>query len=418
VATYLLVSAGAAGFAAWVLPAAGLVTLCMLAAGGVAAYGVSTAGVARAERAFVVARGRLSSLVVQTLQGAPELIAWQATGRALDDIDVASRAAAGASTRSALAVATGRALAVLAAGAGMVAMGWAGAAGLAAHAVSRPMVALLVLLPVALLEVVSPLADAGALRVRTRAADARLATLSRTQPAVADPPRPVALDPVDGTVRLDHVSAGWGAADVVRGVSLGLGPGRRLGMVGPSGCGKSTLAAVLLRFLDPTSGQVRLGARDARDLLLDDVRRTVGLVDDDPHVFSSTLRENVRLARPEASEADLEGALRTARLGSWLDGLPEGMDTLLGDGNAHVSGGERARIGLARAVLAGQPVLVLDEPTAHLDTATANAVADDLLAAGGGRAVLWITHRTVGLDRMDAVLDLGTSYEPGVVRPR
>jgi ATP-binding cassette subfamily C protein CydCD len=189
-------------------------------------------------------------------------------------------------------------------------------------------------------------------------------------------------------------------------------------MVGPSGCGKSTLAAVLLRFLDPTSGQVRLGARDARDLLLDDVRRTVGLVDDDPHVFSSTLRENVRLARPEASETDIEGALRTARLGPWLDGLPEGMDTLLGDGNAHVSGGERARIGLARAVLAGQPVLVLDEPTAHLDTATANAVADDLLAAGGGRAVLWITHRTVGLDRMDAVLDLGTSYEPGVVRPR
>jgi ABC-type transport system involved in cytochrome bd biosynthesis fused ATPase/permease subunit len=146
----------------------------------------------------------------------------------------------------------------------------------------------------------------------------------------------------------------------------------------------------------------------------------VGLVDDDPHVFGSTLAENVRFARPGASDAEVAGALRTAQLGPWLDGLPRGLQTMLGDGYAHVSGGERARIGLARAILADQPVLVLDEPTAHLDNATARAVTDDLLAAGEGRTLLWITHGRIGLDRMDRVLDLGAghaSMAPSAVAP-
>ncbi|MGZ4492698.1 MAG: ATP-binding cassette domain-containing protein, partial [Nocardioidaceae bacterium] len=205
---------------------------------------------------------------------------------------------------------------------------------------------------------------------------------------------------------LDAVDAGWGERPVLRDLSLRLPPGRRLGVVGPSGCGKSTLAALLLRFLDPTAGSVRLGQVDLRGLRLDDVRGSVGLLDDDPHVFASTLAENVRLARPAADDAEVETALRQAHLGPWLDGLPDRLGTMLGDGYASVSGGERARIGLARAVLAGQPVLVLDEPTAHLDTGTAHAVAEDLLAVPG-RSVLWVTHSTVGLDRMDEVLDLG-----------
>jgi ATP-binding cassette subfamily C protein CydCD len=146
-------------------------------------------------------------------------------------------------------------------------------------------------------------------------------------------------------------------------------------------------------------------------MLLDDVRRCVGLVDDDPHVFASTVFENVRLARPDATEADVERALRAVHLGPWLDGLPDGLDSLLGDGHAHVSGGERARIGMARAVLADLPVLVLDEPTAHLDSGTAEAVAVDLLDATSGRSVVWITHTTVGLDRVDRVVDLDRAGE-------
>ena len=153
-------------------------------------------------------------------------------------------------------------------------------------------------------------------------------------------------------------------------------------------------------------------------LLLDDVRRTVGLVDDDPHVFASTLFENVRLARPDASRRRSRPRCGPSGSWDWLDGLPDGLDTLLGDGHAHVSGGERARIGMARAVLADLPVLVLDEPTAHLDTATAEALAADLLDAGRGRSVVWVTHGTAGLDRVDTVLDLGRRAERGPTPPR
>ena len=146
-------------------------------------------------------------------------------------------------------------------------------------------------------------------------------------------------------------------------------------MVGPSGSGKSTLAALLLRFLDPVSrARSRLGGVDLRDLALDDVRRLTGLVDDDPHVFATTLVENVRLARPAAPPTPRSRRRSAeARLGPWLDALPDGLDTWLGDGHAQVSGGERARLGVARSLLADQPVLVLDEPTAHLDHATADA---------------------------------------------
>jgi ATP-binding cassette subfamily C protein CydCD len=405
--TYGLVGLVALAVAALVLPAAGPITLGVLVVGGGGAYLASRVGVARAEPRVATARGRLGAVVVQTLQGAPDLLAWQATGHALDEIDGTGREIGACAGRSARALATGRALAVLAAGGGVGAMAWVTAAGLDADAVSGPMAALLVLLPLALLDVTSPLADAGALQVRTRAADVRLAALTAADPLVTDPAAPADLAAESPHLVLQRVVAGWSERPVLRDLDLELTPGTRLGVVGPSGCGKSTLAATMLRFLDPHSGSIRFGDQDLRGLRLDDVRRTVGLVDDDPHVFASSLRENLRLARPDASTDEIVEAVRAAQLGPWIDTLPRGLDTMVGDGHAHVSGGERARIGLARAVLAGAPVLVLDEPTAHLDTGTAQAVTDALLAAGDGRTVVWITHGSVGLDRMDRVLDLG-----------
>ena len=115
----------------------------------------------------------------------------------------------------------------------------------------------------------------------------------------------------------------------------------------------------------------------------------------------------MRFARPGASDDEVEDALRRARLGRWLDDLPDGLHTWLGDGHAQVSGGERARIALARSLLAEQPVLVLDEPTAHLDHATAEELAAEVLDAAEGRTVVWITHDQVGIDRADRVVDLG-----------
>jgi ATP-binding cassette subfamily C protein CydCD len=265
-----------------------------------------------------------------------------------------------------------------------------------------------VLLPVALVDVVLPAATAGALAATTAAAKARLDALAALRPAVVEPAVPVPLATCAGDVALDGVSGGWSSSPAFRGVDVRLARGECLGVVGPSGSGKSTLVAALLRFVDPLEGAVALDGRPLDAVSLDDVRRHVGLVDDDPHVFASTLVENVRLARPGATDAEVLEALRRADLGDWVAGLPDGIDTWLGDGSAEVSGGERARIGLARAILADPAVLVLDEPTAHLDHATARRVVDTLLDTDPrDRTIVWVTHTDDGLDRMDAVLDLG-----------
>jgi ATP-binding cassette subfamily C protein CydCD len=164
--------------------------------------------------------------------------------------------------------------------------------------------------------------------------------------------------------------------------------------------------ALLLRFVDPSDGRYLIDGVDARELALSDVRRTVTLVDDDPHIFGSTVYENIRLAQPGASEEEVEAVLRTASLDAWVDALPRGMATRIGDGGAAVSGGERARIGLARALLADPAVVVLDEPTAHLDSDTARRVTDTMLGSNPARTLVWVTHGTIGLDRMDDLLSL------------
>jgi len=221
-------------------------------------------------------------------------------------------------------------------------------------------------------------------------------------PAVTDPDAPEL--PTGHHVRLDGVRAAWPGGRAAGPVDLDLAPGASVAVVGPSGSGKSTLAALLVRFLAPSAGHYALGG--AGEVCGDDVRAVVGLLDDDPYLFSSTLAENVRLARPDATDEEVADALVRARLGEWLAALPDGLATRLGDGAASVSGGERARIGLARLLLADHPVLVLDEPTAHLDTPTARLVAADLLAERGRRSVVWVTHDGIGLEDVDAVLEI------------
>ncbi|MEV4256196.1 ATP-binding cassette domain-containing protein, partial [Spirillospora sp. NPDC049652] len=175
-------------------------------------------------------------------------------------------------------------------------------------------------------------------------------------------------------------------------LTLDLPPGRHVAIMGESGAGKSTLAAVLARFLD-YAGSVTLNGVELRDLPPDDVRRVIGLGGQDSHVFDTTLAENVRLARPGASDDDVAHALRRAGLGPWLDTLPDGLATRVGEHGSAVSGGQRQRIALARALLADVPVLVLDEPDAHLDDRTAVTVLTDLLKAAKDRTVILITHR-------------------------
>ena len=217
--------------------------------------------------------------------------------------------------------------------------------------------------------------------------------------ALPDPPYPVQLRDVRVRWAPD---APW----VLDGLSLDLPAGRRIAVVGESGSGKSTLGAVLLRFLTAEGGSVLLGGTDTALLAGDDVRRVVGLVADDAHVFDSTLRANLALADPAATDEQLVAAIRQAHLGGWFDGLPEGLGTWLGPAGALLSGGEQRRLALARALLADQPVLVLDEPTEGLDAATAEAVVGDLLAGASRRTVLLLTHRPEGLQHVDEIYEM------------
>lgn len=179
-----------------------------------------------------------------------------------------------------------------------------------------------------------------------------------------------------------------------------------MALVGPSGAGKSTLATLLARLADPDAGDVRLGGVRLADAAAADVRARTRLAGQDAHLFATSVRENVRIGAPGAGDERIATALRVAGLGAWLDGLPAGLDTLVGEDGVAVSGGERQRLGLARAVASPADVLLLDEPTAMLDPLTAEAVLADVLAATAGRAVLVVTHAGSDLDAFDRVLEL------------
>ncbi|MFC7490326.1 MULTISPECIES: thiol reductant ABC exporter subunit CydC [unclassified Knoellia] len=266
--------------------------------------------------------------------------------------------------------------------------------------------ALLVVVPAALADTVLPFADAVRAQARAEQSRAGVETLLDQTAAVADVGRGRQSSTAPH-LRLEGVSAGWveGRVDVGP-VDLDLAPGRRVGVVGANGSGKSTLLAVLARALDPASGRYLVDGRDVTELAADAVRELLAVVDDEPHVFAADLRANLALAQPDASDQDLVDALRVCGLESWFDALPDGLGTRIGSGGRGVSGGERARLALTRAVLSRRPVILLDEPVAHLDHATATSVMRDVWAATSGRTVVVVSHRHEGLDAVDQVIDL------------
>jgi ABC-type multidrug transport system fused ATPase/permease subunit len=204
-------------------------------------------------------------------------------------------------------------------------------------------------------------------------------------------------------VRLRYTPDGPPALD---GVSLDLPAGRHVALLGRSGAGKSTLVTALMRMRDLDGGDITVNGISVTDLASDDVRRVVGGCLADPYLFDSTIRENIRLARPDASQADLDDVAGRVRLRDWIESLPLGWDTPVGAHGSSVSGGQRQRMALARALLADPAVLILDEPTAHLDQATADALMDDIRRATEGRTVLLITHDRRHVEGFDEVVTL------------
>ncbi|MDP8988256.1 MAG: ABC transporter ATP-binding protein/permease [Actinomycetota bacterium] len=206
-----------------------------------------------------------------------------------------------------------------------------------------------------------------------------------------------------------------GGAEVLHGVSLRVEPGQMVALVGSSGAGKSTLASLIPRLYDVDAGAVRLSGIDVRELSFDSIRRTVGVVTQDGHLFHDTIRANLRYARPKATEQELWGALTAARLAGLVRSLPDGLDTVVGERGYRLSGGERQRLTIARLLLARPRVVILDEATAHLDSESEVAVQEALGAALTGRTALVIAHRLATVRAADAifVLEDGRVVERG-----
>ncbi|MFJ6739272.1 thiol reductant ABC exporter subunit CydD [Streptomyces sp. NPDC091279] len=416
----LAVSLASVGFTAWLLPEAGAVLAVGLLAAGVGVPLLTATVSRRAERRLAPARGLLATRVTDLLTGTAELT----VAGALSARDAEARRADGTLTRiasrTATATALGDGLTALICGLTVAGTALAGAQGVGAGRLGGVAMAVVVLTPLAAFEAVLGLPLAVQYRQRVRRSAERVHEVLDAPEPVREPERPRQAPATPFPVVLKGLTARHAGQDrdALAGVDLTLVRGRRVAVVGASGSGKTTLAQTLLRFLDADGGAYTLAGVDAYGLDGDDVRRLVGLCAQDAHLFDSSVRENLLLARKDATEEELRSALGRARLLDWADGLPDGLDTLVGEHGARLSGGQRQRLALARALLADFPVLVLDEPAEHLDLPTADALTADLLAATEGRTTLLITHRLAGLDAVDevVVLDAGRVVQRGTYR--
>ncbi|MEV8307737.1 thiol reductant ABC exporter subunit CydD [Streptomyces flavidovirens] len=420
VGSAVLVGAGSVGFTAWLLPEAGAVLAAGLLVAGVGVPWLSGACARRAERQLAPARGVLATRVADLLGGTAELTVAGALRRRMAGVREADGVLTRIASRGATATALGGGLSSLACGLTVVFAALAGVQAVHDGRLSGVTLAVVVLTPLAAFEAVTGLPLAVQYRQRVKRSAERVYEVLDAPVPVREPQTPAARPASPFPLEMRGVGARYAGQDrdALAGLDLTLEAGRRIAVVGPSGAGKTTLAQVLLRFLDARAGTYTLGGTDAAELDGDDVRRLVGLCAQDAHLFDSSVRENLRLARTDASETEFKDALAAARLLTWVDGLPDGLDTMVGEHGARLSGGQRQRLALARALLADFPVLVLDEPAEHLDLATADALTADLLKATEGRTTLIITHRLQGLEAVDEVivLDDGRAVQRGPYR--
>ena len=413
-------------------PASGLIlAACLLLAGM-----VGPLVTARAARASELARQGhatdLSAIVLTALEGGDELSVSGRLPRLMDELSGLEARLSSARDRGARPAAMAAAVDTAAMGLAVVGALLVGGQAVITGDLAPVWLAVIVLVPLAAFEVTSALGPATVQLVTSAGAAARIVELidkadraEAPRTAAAPDPEPLpALSDGGPRLRARGLAVGWPDGPVVaEGIDLDLAPGDRLAVTGPSGVGKTTLLATLAGLLEPKGGELTLDGTAPWAAQRSDVARRITLTAEDAHVFATTVLENLRVANGTLSSQDARALLRRAGLGDWLTGLPQGLDTLLSSDATTLSGGERRRLLLARALAAPAPLMLLDEPGEHLEAATADRLVADLLQAGNGaedaeeaeetaRGVLLVTHRLSALESADEVLVLGIP-EPG-----
>ncbi|WP_182111535.1 thiol reductant ABC exporter subunit CydC [Actinotalea sp. JY-7876] len=419
-AVALVVGVGSVVLVGAFLPGAGAVLAACLVLAGVVAPWWAVRAARDAELGAADARARVAEETMTLLQGADELRVAGRVPTLLERLRRSDADLAAATDRAAARAAGGAALGPLATGLAVLGAVVLGTAATTSGVLAPVELAVVVLTPLAAFEATGLLPAAAVQLLRSRRAAARLvALLDDADPSPEEAPPAAAAVP-DGGPLLEArgLACGWPGRPVAcAGVDLVLHAGDRVAVVGPSGAGKTTLLLTLAGLLPPRAGSVRTGGRDLAALPRAEAAGVVVVTTEDAHVFDTTVLENLRVARGDVTPAQAGDALAAVGLGAWLAALPDGLDTMLGSGGARVSGGERRRLLVARALLSRAPVLLLDEPAEHLDDGAAallTGLLDGSLAPG--RAVVVVTHRSEGLEAADAVLELAGRSAPAAGR--
>ena len=396
-----------------------LLLLALLLVAGVLVPAMTRKLGAEPGRRLVETEAELRRVAIDGTQGLSELLVYGAAEQQARRLDALSRDLVAEQDR--MSVITGLSTGALGLSANLALWGtlWLGIPLVTDGGLAPPQLAMLALFALGAFEAVAPLPTAFQQLGQTLTAARRLFALVDAEPAVKEPSGPSPVPADNGIVirdlRFTYPDAHRPALD---GLDLDLPAGRRVAVVGATGSGKSTLLNLLLRFWAPDSGTIRLGSNPLEAFRGEDLRNRIALVSQHTHLFDATIRENLLLADPDASEGRLEQACATAQIHDFIAGLPDGYDTWVGETGVRVSGGQARRIAIARALLKDAPILLLDEPTEGLDAPTERALMDAVHRLMEGRTVLLITHRPVALAEMDEVLvlDQGRVVERGTHR--
>lgn len=405
----LIVGVGTVGVVTVISPAAGAILACALIVSGIVAPALIARSVRLAETQGSQARTDIAATTLAVLEGATELSVAGTLNHAKSSLERSETRLSTALAHSARLSALARGLDVCAMGAAVIGALLIGIPQTTSGTLAQVLLAVIVLIPLSSFEGVAELAPAASQLVRSAQAAQRICALLDDEV----PTKPHTIPEGPTAIEARDLAIGWpGGPTLATGISLTLRPGSSLAVVGASGIGKTTLLATLTGVIPPKSGAALINGVPAWGADRDQLTAHITMTAEDAHIFATTIYENLRVARASLTRDEASDLLTRAGLDEWIESLPEGMDTVIGSGGTTVSGGERRRLLMARALAAPAPVLAIDEASEHLDAATADRLMETLLTPSADRATLVVTHRLSALDQADHVLVLAAD-EPG-----